>query len=43
MATHSSIPAWRIAMDRGAQWATVHEVAKSQTRLKRLGKHETAG
>ena len=31
MATHSSILAWRTSMDRGAQWATVHEVAKSQT------------
>ena len=28
MASHS---AWRIPMDRGAWWATVHEVAKSQT------------
>ena len=25
------IPAWRISMDRGAWWATVHGVAKSQT------------
>ena len=33
MATHSSILAWTISMDRGAWWATVHEVAKSQTRL----------
>ena len=33
MATHSSILAWRIRMDRGAWWATVHGVAKSQTRL----------
>ena len=31
MATHSSILAWRIPKDRGAWWATVHEVAKSQT------------
>ena len=31
MATHSSILAWRIPMDRGAWWATVHEFAKSQT------------
>ena len=29
MATHSSILAWRIPMDRGAWWATVHGVAKS--------------
>ena len=31
MATHSSIFAWRIPVDRGAQWATVQGVAKSQT------------
>ena len=31
MATHSSILAWRIPLDRGAWQATVHEVAKSQT------------
>ena len=31
MATHSSIPAWRTPMDRGAWWATVHGVKKSQT------------
>ena len=34
MATHSSILAWRITMDRGAWLATVHGVAKSQTRLR---------
>ena len=33
MATHSSILAWRIPMERGAWWATVHGVARSQTRL----------
>ena len=33
MATHSSILAWRIPMDRGAWQATVHGVAKSWTRL----------
>ena len=33
MATHSGILAWRITMDKGAWWATVHEVAKSWTRL----------
>ena len=33
MATHSSILAWRIPMDRGAWWATVHGVTESQTRL----------
>ena len=31
MAIHSSIPAWRILMDRGAWWVTVHEVAESDT------------
>ena len=39
MATHSSILAWRILMDRGAWQATVHGVAKSWTRLKRLSMH----
>ena len=33
MATHSSILAWRIPMDRGAWQATVHGVAKSHTQL----------
>ena len=28
MATYSSILAWRIAMDRGAWWASVHGVAE---------------
>ena len=32
-ATHCSIPAWRIPMDRGDWWATVHGVAKSQMGL----------
>ena len=32
----SCILAWRIPMDRGAWWATVHGVAKSQTRPKQL-------
>ena len=31
MATHSRILGWRIPMDRGAWWATVHGVTKSQT------------
>ena len=31
MATHASILAWRIPMDRGAWRATVHRIAKSQT------------
>ena len=33
VATHSSILAWRIPMDRGAWWASVHGVAKSRTQL----------
>ena len=31
MATHSSFLAWRIHLDRGAWWATVRGLAKSQT------------
>ena len=34
MATHSSILAWKILVDRGAWRAIVHGVAKSQTQLK---------
>ena len=33
MATHSSIPPWRIPMERGAWQAKVHGVTKSRTRL----------
>ena len=33
MATHSSTLAWKIPWIGGAWWATVHVVAKSQTRL----------
>ena len=33
MTTHSIILAWRIPMDKGAWWATVHGVAKSWTKL----------
>ena len=33
MATHSSILAWRLHMDRGAWWATVHGVVSSWTWL----------
>ena len=41
VATHSCILAWRIPMDRGAWWAMVHRVAKSQTGLSDLaGMHQ---
>ena len=36
---HSSILAWRIPMDRGAWWATVHRVAKIQTQLSDQAQH----
>ena len=31
MATHSSILAWKLLVDKTAWWATVHGVAKSRT------------
>ena len=33
VATHCSILSWRIPVDRGAWWATVHGIAKSWTQL----------
>jgi len=39
MATHFSILAWRIPMDRGVWRATVHEVTESHTQLSNL-KHK---
>ena len=39
MATHSSILAWRIPMDRGAWQPTVHGVTKSQTQLRNRAQH----
>ena len=39
MATHSSLLAWRIPMDRGAWQATVRGVAESQTRLNDYAQH----
>ena len=33
VATHSSTLAWKIPIDRGAWYATVHGVTKSWTRL----------
>ena len=32
-AAYSSILSWNIPIDRGAWWATVHGVTKSQTQL----------
>ena len=42
MATHSSILALRIPMDRGDCQATVHSVTQSGTQLKRLSIHAVA-
>ena len=36
MTTHFSVFAWRIPMDRGAWWGTVHKVTKNYARLKQL-------
>ena len=36
MATHSSILAWRILMDRGAWGTAVHSITQSLTRLSDL-------
>ena len=42
MATHSSILAWRLSMDRGDWQATVHGIMKSQTRHE-VHMHEPQG
>ena len=42
MATHSSILAWRIPVDRGFWWTAVHGVTKSQTRLRDSAQHITS-
>ena len=39
MATHSSILAWRIPMDRGAWWSADHGVTKSRTQLSDQAQH----
>ena len=39
MATHSSILAWRIPMDRGVWQATVHGVTETSTQLEQLSMH----
>ena len=41
MATHSSILAWRIPMDRETWWVIVHRVLKSQIQLKQISIHST--
>ena len=42
VATHSSILAWRIPMDRAAWWVMVHRISKSQTQLNRQHAHTCA-
>ena len=42
MATHSSLPAWRIPMDRGAWGAKVHRAAESETQLKPLSTYPSS-
>ena len=42
MATHFSILAWRIPMDRGAWRATVQEIAKESDTAEQLSKRSTA-
>ena len=39
MGAHSGILSWRIPMDRGAWWATVHTITKSRTQPKRISRH----
>ena len=43
MATHSSILAWAIPMDRGAWWTTVYKVLKIWTRLSTAQQHISFG
>ena len=40
MATHSSIPAWRIPWTEGAWRGTIFRVSKSQTQRKQRSMHE---
>ena len=42
MATHFSILVCRVPVDKGAWWAVVRGVAKSQTLLSDLPQHNTA-
>ena len=41
IATHSSILAWRIPMDRGTWWATVHRTAKKLDMIQWLSTQHT--
>ena len=41
MATHSSILAWRIPMDRGAWLSTIQRITKNQTWLRQLSMHNS--
>ena len=41
MATHASLPAWRIPMGRGAWWATANGVSKESDRHDLVTKHST--
>ena len=41
MGAHFSILAWRIPMDRGAWWVTLHSVTKSWTQLSDKAQHST--
>ena len=41
MATHYSILAWTVPMDRGAWWVTVHGVAELDT-TEQLSRHSTS-
>ena len=43
MATHSSILAWRIPVERGAWWAIVHGVAKESGTTERLKQQTICG
>ena len=43
MATHSNIIAWRIPMDRGAWWATVHGVTQELDTTEHTSMHAAAG
>ena len=42
MATHASILAWGISMDRGAWRTTVHKVAQSRTQMEGPGVSEAS-